>query len=426
MQIKIGVFGRKEWIERLQHYTKEDTELEVIPFVFDKAKETKDLIEESYMCDIYLFIGTLPYLYAKEKIDKKRLPAVYVDFDEYMVLSSFYRLKQDHGQRLNRFSVDILNREYVSAILEELHIKNRDIYTHSYLHEETIDIDKIIAYHTRLWEQGKIDYVLTSIAEVKQSLSNLGIQTYLMEIPKRNILEAIQKAKSIIHFNKSTSAQIVAGYVRIKEFQSLGELSRQDTSLQLHRLLLKFAHQTYASVLPHRDDLFVLFGTRGMLDHITNHYRDFPLLKEMEQSLNVSVEIGFGLGMTVREADDHAMKALEVCKGTDESSCYIVNDREEIIGPLGVEKHVSASKLYHALIHKARLNNELSYNFIDFIKLRNNEPFSSADIATYYSVTKRSAERTIHKLRKGRVIKEVGQEKPYLQGRPRKLFAINL
>src|SRR5699024_9590323 len=192
------------------------------------------------------------------------------------------------------------------------------------------------------------------------------------------------------------------------------------------QLLLQFAHRTYATVLPYGDNQFVLFGTRGTLDHITNHYRDLPLLKEVEQTLHVSVEIGFGLGMTTKQAEDHAKLALEVCAKTTESSCYIVNERQDLIGPLGVEKHVNTSKLYHALIHKARLNNELSYNFIDFIKLRNNEPFSSADIATYYRVTKRSAERTIHKLKTGRVIKEVGHEKPYIQGSPRKLITINL
>ena len=72
-----------------------------------------------------------------------------------------------------------------------------------------------------------------------------------------------------------------------------------------------------------------------------------------------------------------------------------------------------------------KLNNELSYNFIDFITDRNNEPFSSNDIAAYYKVTKRSAERTVNKLLSGNVIKVSGEERPYLKGRPRKLFSLN-
>lgn len=425
MQTKIGVFGRNESIRQLERYTKEDNEIEIIPFIFEQAEETKDLIEVTIVCDIYLFIGKLPYLYAKEKMDKKRLPAVYVEFDEYMILQAFYQMKNEHEQRLERFSIDIFDRSYVSVVLEELNMKHRDIYTHHYLPEDTT-IHQIIDSHKRLWERGEIDYVLTSVREVEQNLTDSGIQTYLMDIPKRNMLTAVEKAKDTIRFNESSSAQVVAGYVSIKDFQSLGKLSKQDATLSLHRLLLKFSDRTNASVVPCNDGAFFLFGTRGTLDYITDHYRDFPLLQEAERALDVPVEIGFGLGMTAKEGEHHAREALKVCQANDESSAYMVNEREEIIGPLGVEKHVSTSKLYHALIHKARLNNDLSYNFIDFIKIRNNEPFSSADIATYYSVTKRSAERTIHKLKKGSVIKEVGQEKPYVQGRPRKLFAINL
>src|SRR5690625_4170038 len=122
-----------------------------------------------------------------------------------MILTSFYRMKNDHGQKLDRFSIDVLKPGHVSAILKELSIKNRDIYTYSYLREEAINIEKITDYHKNLWKQGKIDYVLTSIAEVQHSLSNSAIPTYLMAIPKRNMLEAIEQAKSTIRFNHSIS-----------------------------------------------------------------------------------------------------------------------------------------------------------------------------------------------------------------------------
>lgn len=426
MQMKLGVFGRKEWIERLKEYTERDSKLDIVPFELTHSEEAMHLVDDSYMCDIYLFIGSLPYLYARETIVKKRLPTISVSMDEYMILTSFYRVKHDHGERLDRFSIDVLNSEHVSAILGELDITDRDIYTYSYMLDEASDVDKIADFHRTLWEKGAIDYVLTSVEEVKEDLSASEIPTYLMEIPRRNIIKAIEEAKQTFHFNQSISAQVVAGYIGIKNAQALGNHSKQEAIYQLHQLLLEFAHRTYATVLPHGENQFVLFGTRGTLDHITNHYRDLPLLKDVEASLDVSVEIGFGLGMTTKEAEDHAKLALEVCHETNESSCYIVNERQDIIGPLGVEKHVDTSKLYQALIHRARLNNELSYNFIDFIKRRNNEPFSSADIAEYYRVTKRSAERTINKLKAGKVIIEAGHEKPYIQGRPRKLFTVSI
>lgn len=430
MKIKIAVFGREELIERINDYAGDQDDIELIPFVYSKAFENIDLIEKAIMCDVYLFGGSLPYLYAKEKIEKKRLPAIQVAFDEYMILTSFYRLKNYHNQALNRLSIDILDKEYVDEVISELEMEDQEIYTYSYGEDAVLDIGKIFHYHKTLYQEGKIDYVLTSIEEVEQRLIDEGIPTSSMIIPKLNLERAVEKARSIATLNKSKSAQIVSGFVQIKEFDRIvsqkGETVAQEMVHKLQQILLKFGHHTYASVLTNEQNQFSIFGTRGILDHITNHYRDFPLLQEIARSLGIPVEIGFGLGLTAKQAEDNAKIALERCSHSEESSCFIVNERRETIGPLGVAKHVDTSQLYHALIHRARLNNELSYNFIDFINLRNNEAFSANDIANYYQVTKRSAERTIHKLLAGNVIRVVGEEKPYVKGRPRKLFELTL
>ncbi|WP_163969406.1 hypothetical protein [Oceanobacillus halotolerans] len=429
MKIKVATFGREDIIERIQRYAEDMRDIEIVPFVYKKKAETTMLVEKAIMCDIYLFTTPLAYLYAKEKIEKKRLPAIQISFDEYMLLSSFYRINNEQNQNLNRFSIDIQNRNHVREVLKELNLTHRDIYTYGYGDNSSTQILQIVNYHKNLWETGKVDYVLTSIEEVEHSLAKAGIPAYTMEIPKINIDHALQEAKSITKLNQSKSAQIVVGYVRVKQFHDLvsekGKIVAQETLLTLHRVLLRFGKLTYSSVLT-SDNQFVVFGTKGILDHITNHYRDFPLIQELERALHTPVEIGFGLGLTAKQAEDNAKCALEVCANDADSNCYIVNERQDTIGPLGVAKPFKTSELYHALIHQAKLNNELSYNFIDFITTRNNEPFSSNDIASFYSVTKRSAERTVNKLLSGNVIKAVGEEKPYLKGRPRKLFQLDL
>ena len=429
MKVKIAVFGRGKLIERINEYTRDRDDIEIVPFIYTNAVEVLDLIEKAFMCDVYLFGGSLPYLYAKEKIERKRLPATQVVFDDYMILTSFYRLK-DSNQELNRISVDVLDEQFVDEVVAELTLEDRDIYTHSYGEDPVPDIGKISHFHKALYEAGKVDYALTSIEEVEQRLAMEGIPTSSMKIPKLNVERAIERAKSIATLNKSKSAQVVAGFVQIKELDNLvakkGESFVRKSLAKLHHILLEFGQRTSASIIANRDNEFTIIGTKGVLDHITNHYRDLPLLQEIARTLGVPVDIGFGLGLTAKQAEDNAKLALENCSTTEESSSYIVNERREIIGPLGITKHVDTSQLYHALIHRARLNNELSYNFIDFINLRNNEPFSANDISNYYQVTKRSAERTIHKLLDGYVIRASGEEKPYLKGRPRKLFKLTL
>ncbi|MGP4106271.1 hypothetical protein [Virgibacillus sp. L01] len=429
MKVKIAVFGREKLVDRITKYVEKQEDIEIFPFVYSESKETAELVEKAFMCDIYLFAGSLPYLYAKDKVEKKRLPAVQVDFDEYMILTSFYRVRNHHRQELNRFSIDVMSQRNIDKVLDEMELNNEEIYTYSYGNDQPVDIERIAKYHENLWNEGKIDYALTSIEEVESILVDKGIPTSCMRIPLLNIERAVEQAVSFATLNQSKSAQIVAGYVQIKQFDQIkaekGDFQAQQLQLKLHQILLRYSQKTYASVLSNGNDKFVIFGTRGILDHITNHYRDFPLLKEMERALNTSVDIGFGLGLTAKQAEDNAKSALEACNQSNDGTCYIVNERQDTIGPLGVEKEFNTSELYRSLIHQAKLNNELSYNFIEFIEIRNNEPFSSNDIASYYRVTKRSAERTVKKLLSGEVIKVVGEEKPYLKGRPRKLFQLD-
>jgi predicted transcriptional regulator len=52
--------------------------------------------------------------------------------------------------------------------------------------------------------------------------------------------------------------------------------------------------------------------------------------------------------------------------------------------------------------------------------------FTSADLAEYLQLTRRSAERMIKKLHDHGYIKVVGEEMIYKQGRPRAIYQLNM
>lgn len=428
MTIKIAVFGREETIHQINRLTEKIEDVELFPFVYRTAEETDGLVEKAIMCDIYLFTSTLAYYYAKDFIEKKRLPAVQADIDAYMILTSLFQIKMEKEQELDRLSIDVPDTRQVSEVLHEINLRYDDIYTYSYGYAETAGPEQIADHHQNLYDAGDVSLVLTPLQEVADVLRKRNVPVTCMKLPMLNLTRAIEKARSIATINHSASAQIVTGYVRIKNFDRLhvqhGDLYIQELQRKLHQILLNYVKKTQASVFLNSENQFVLLGTRSMLEYITSHYRDFPLLKKMIDELTVPADIGFGLGLSADKADINAHLALEACGEKEDGTCYIVNERRDIIGPLGIKKEFNPSALYRSLIHEAKLNNELSYNFIDFIEVRNNEPFSSNDIAKYYGVTKRSAERTIKKLLAGNIIKASGEEKPYVQGRPRKLFKL--
>ncbi|RDW22363.1 hypothetical protein CWR48_01260 [Oceanobacillus arenosus] len=429
MRIKIAMFGRSETIMRAKAIIGDNPNISLLPFIYEEEMEVLELIERAFLCDIYIFTEPISYLYVKEKIEKKRLPVVQVALDEHTLLASVYQLIQQCQQVVNRFSVDVIEGANIIPVLRELNIHREHVFHYSYLRDVVVDLDEIIEHHTHLWNEGKIDHVITSSKEVEYRLYLLNIPASLMRIPSKNIEQAIMKAASMINFKQTTSAQVVVGYASLKSppvgLAIQDEHVLQITQDKIQAALTLFAKNTNAAVFAISGNQFAIVGTKNLLDYLTSHYRDFPLFHELTNQLQLPVDIGFGLGLSPEEAEENAQLALNACSLEEKSISYIINERKELIGPIGVKKHVDTSKLYQALIHKARLNNELSYNFIEFITNRNNEPFSSNDIAVFYNVTKRSAERTVNKLLSGEVIRVSGEERPYLKGRPRKLFTLN-
>ncbi len=431
MKYKIAIFGSQPFIERIKFFIEIKKDVEFVYFPYSKAEDVKDLIEQAFLCDIYVFSELPAYIYVKHKLNKKRLPSLLMSIDAYTIVTSLFRLYQNRVYELDRISIDMLNDQQVMNAMSEFTLSDKEVYIYSFEEQDITMLDKIVNHHEQLWKQGKIDYVLTSIKEVAACLNDKGIPASCMVIPKLNIENTLKEAKKIVQLNpyQSNTAQIVVGFIRLKNKCDL-ETEHDSRFIakplqQLHQLVEEFGKQTSATVIQNHENQIILIGTKSVLENIQNHYRDFPLLHTVERELQRPVDIGFGLALTAMEAEQNAKLALEICDSTLDSRCYIVNERQDIIGPIGIEKAFDKSKLYQSLIHKARLNNELSYNFINFISKRNNEPFSSHDIASHYKVTKRSAERTINKLLSGEVIKVAGEEKPYLKGRPRKLFKLN-
>lgn len=428
MEVRIALFGREDIIQLARLYVRDKKHIEVVPFIYENESDIISLVDQAIMCDVYIFTEYLPYLYVQEKVQKTDKPVIQVAVDEYMFLTSLYRLRKKHTPVLHKLSIDIPTKETVEKVVSELGIKDETIYPLTY--DQSHTIENIVEHHEHLWNEGKIKYVLTSITEVKRQLEDKKIPVESMVIPLGNITEAIEEAFSIVTLNNSISAQVVSGIIQIRNkdelVQTHGDSYISEVIEKIKQAVDTFKSETDSSLFLNNAHQFIMFGTKGTIDYLAGTYRDFPLLNEIEKlmSPDVIVDIGFGLGLHAQEAEQHAQLALDACQKLQKHTCYIVNERQEAIGPIGVKKQLNTSALYQDLVHKARLSNQLSYNFIDFIEIRNNEPFSSNDVAEHYNVTKRSAERTINKLLTGRVIKHVGEERPYTKGRPRKLFQI--
>lgn len=422
MDLKIGIFGPDERIAQAKKAFPTEDHVETLSFPCHSPRDIGELIDRAFMCDVYIFLDPLPYYYGKNIIEKKRLPTIKIQQDEYALTSTLFYLNDTDQLSLKRFSIDVCDGSCIKNTLHDLNINKESVYLFDYEMTKNITEKQIVNFHLDLWQKQKINFVLTASHYIYEQLASQDVPVYLINVPNKYYVDAIEEAKQLIHFKHHSVKRIVAGYIQLQH-QSLNK--KMIAAVQQH--LQQYQHKFNTSLTFDGNNRFTLIGTRDFLNYVTSHLRSLPLIREIRERISESmnVHIGFGYGLSAYEAEKNAMIALENSLATHKSSCFIVNEREELIGPIGVKRSFNKPKLYNQLIHKARLNNQISYNFIQFISSRNNEPFSSEDIAKYYKVTKRSAERTIKKLINGNVITHVGEERPYIKGRPRKLFQLN-
>src|SRR5699024_2358598 len=144
MKVKISAFGTWDTIQRLKQLTAKREEIEILPFIYSKAEETIDLIEKVFACDFYLFTNPIAYLYVKEKVEKKRLPAIQADYDPYTIASSFYQLQSETGNTLKRIGMDVTAEEYVSELRDGLLLEEQSISYFLFDPSETPDPARLV------------------------------------------------------------------------------------------------------------------------------------------------------------------------------------------------------------------------------------------------------------------------------------------
>ncbi|MCG5102796.1 hypothetical protein [Oceanobacillus alkalisoli] len=425
MKLKLAVFGIQPTIDRIHSLLEENKEIELLPFTYSKAEETTTLLDTVYNCDVYLFTEYLSYLYVYNRIEKERLPTIQIEPDPYMVSAALYRLQAE--KNVKRIAFDLFDESYLDDVVRELNLDEEPIKPILFDSWEKPDPEQLITSYTTLWNEGNIEYVLASTEEIAAELRGRDIPASTLHLPELRLKEALNQTISLAKLSESENNQMVTGYISVKGIDEKTEIIGHSLDIlkRIRRILTRFSTRTDTTFVETEERKFVLYGSEKLHKHLKEHYRSFPLLQEMKSSIKLPVHLGFGLGLSALESAKNAEIAHESCQRSEHSICYITNERQEMIGPIGVKKEIDTSSLYQALIHHARLNNELSYNFIDFITDRNNEPFSTNDVALFYQVTKRSAERTVNKLLTGNVIKIAGEERPYKKGRPRKLFTLN-
>lgn len=413
MIIKIAVIGSSDFLDKIWAVAPQITDIEIEPYIYTNPQDSADLVKEMKPCDVLFFSGELPYYFSKKSREKLPIPSLYLATDEMSITSSFLSILYKKQVLPERLSIDIIDFAVVSNVFHEMEFElvPSQILEYRPMVENQFDLNKIVDFHLSLWNKKKVDLALTSIHAVHDRLQSLGVPAITIRDPKISLIKGLQNAKNKARLYKSEASQVGVGYV-------LADISQE----QIHAL----AHEIHASYQQVNKKLFILYTTRGDIEMLIENTFLYDLIESHNSFL-----FGFGYGPTITEAERNAHTALEFSKKERVDKCgHILTEEKELLGPFPHEIRQYRLKNDDIQLFEVAKQTKLSpanlTKIIEFSKSRQYLHFTSADLAEYLQLTRRSAERIIKKLHDHGYVKIVGEEMIYKQGRPRAIYQLNM
>ena len=398
MNIKMAVIGSTEFMEQLYVVANQMSSIEIIPYVYKEPKEAAQLVQQLKPCDVVYFSGALPYYFAKAEREQLQIPTFYLEQDEMTIATSLLSILYHKKASLQRVSIDLFNSNIMEKVLTMLGVDPTSMYMIDYknrLDQADFDIDRIIHFHQLLWEQKKIDFVLTSIHAIFNQLQQLHIPVMKMTDPPKNIMNSLQAAMNQANYLKSKAAQVAVAYISTHESIDLQGSYLDEMLRGLNGSIQQLDEHSY-----------ILYSSRG----------ETELLLEQNDFSHIVSQYKKGISIAERDS--------ERC------FIYVLTEEKNLLGPYPNEqKHnrlVIDDPSLLEIAKKTKLSPSNLSKVMQFSKSRSSTTFTAGDLSDYLQVTKRTAERTIKKLLDHGYVKIVGEEMTYHQGRPRAIYELSI
>ncbi|MFP3387682.1 transcriptional regulator [Brevibacillus sp. SIMBA_040] len=436
MLIRLAVITPEDFAPLITECAEEFTNILYTTYYYGNPMECDQLMEQIQDCDVLLFAGPLPYyFFANRATSQKKIPAVYIPSDEYTLTLNLGHILLNREEGLKSLSVDIPKLAYLQQAVDEwqLDATGWSVRDYSQIIDGVgtkFDPDELISFHRENYESGRSNLVLTSVDYVYVQLRDAGIPCVNLIVPKKSIRETVAKAAHLGQLMISENAQIAVGLAAINQVAGdTGTGIKPDAGIMLQQMLLELGKETDASIQQLGLDQFIIYGTRGSIEQMTSDFTHMPAMGNMEQLFNVTISMGFGFGLTAKEAEANARIGLFHARKQPASSAFLVTNVKEVIGPLDANSRAFHLKSDNRDILHVADQTGLSVATItklsSFINLRRDNRFTATDLAEYLQFSRRSAERMLKKLMEKGFVETVGEEQPYQQGRPRAVYRIN-
>ncbi len=329
-KIAIGVVGPHDLVEQIVHIgasLPSAASFRLVGAPHAGEHETREkLAKIAGSIDAVLFTGPLQHDLATQS-GELPVPATFVPVSGAGLYSCLLRGVLTEGIDPARVSIDSIARTDVAEAYEEIGVPMDGVHVSEYRQPDSVR--DFVGFHERLYREGATTAALTTVRTVARKLEAAKVPVLRMMPTTHTLRLAINTATLLGTGSRLEESQIAIVLVELAAstrptHSGPGNYWQQELKLSLHRSLLAEARQMGATVVPREENSYVITATVGALSQATDGFRVAPFADRVRADLGVAVEVGIGLGNTARDADTHALIAVERARGADATAAFLV------------------------------------------------------------------------------------------------------
>jgi hypothetical protein len=404
---------------------------EVIARVYEHVEEAAGIAADlDLVCNVLLFTGRLPYLYAKAMQDLTS-ELQYIPYSGADLFRCIAQVLQERAGALPLVSIDVIDPAILNICFTELGLPlpaHVGIPDDGELSSERVKQD-LIEFHQGTVARHEADLVLTCLSEVHAELQSQGLDVRRIEHSRISVSDALLNARMSSKLHRSRSSQLAVALYQI-DAQALARADvydREAARLRVHQGLLELARKYGGRLSVQDGGSFSLATNRGVIESAASRHAAGHASLLDRPDFGMELEVGFGIGDTFATAETNAKEALHL--SSLKPGVHIVFPDGRVLSP--GDKVTSSLQLHESgaildLAGALGIGPLSVRRLLDALVQVNRDAFTPQQLGDAYGVQVRSARRIVSALVRAGYAHEAGVWAHAGAGRPQTLYRVDM
>lgn len=284
--------------------------------------------------------------------------------------------------------------------------------------------------YKKLYQDGKIDYILTYFYSAVEAMKDVGIDCYYLYPSEKEFYRVIDLVCSKISLRQAEKRAPAVIHLTLRPAQA-GAVGNELKIAELYTALLEYIklHQYDISV-KQGGQYFQLYTDAETLEQMTSGFLHCPLSQHIPLVNRLCSSVGYGVGNSFFQATQNALEAAQYAlelNSADKASYYIDNNgtitalshrgpsQQSWIAQLPKERLVS-------LAEQASLSVDTIAKILSVLHAMGSRQLTSQDLIERLGLSLRTANRYLANLTKAGLAQPIGQKALVKKGRPVNIY----